>query len=91
MLFCRSRGDWIRTSDPLHPMQVRYQTAPRPDCFRHTSCDGRVVIRVWWDVVKRLLRGFPKKSSHPVAREGDTFLGSREKRNAASPILTFVP
>ena len=25
------RGDWIRTSDPLHPKQVRYQTALRPD------------------------------------------------------------
>ena len=24
------RGDWIRTSDPLHPMQVRYQTALLP-------------------------------------------------------------
>ena len=26
-----SRGDWIRTSDPLHPMQVRYQAAPLPE------------------------------------------------------------
>jgi hypothetical protein len=25
------RGEKIRTSDPLHPMQVRYQAAPRPD------------------------------------------------------------
>ena len=25
------RGEWIRTTDPLHPMQVRFQTAPRPD------------------------------------------------------------
>ena len=24
------RGEKIRTSDPLHPMQVRYQAAPRP-------------------------------------------------------------
>ena len=28
------RGDWIRTSDPLNPIQVRYQTALRPDIFR---------------------------------------------------------
>lgn len=28
--FCFSRDDWIRTSDPLHPMQVRYQAALRP-------------------------------------------------------------
>ena len=27
---CR-RGDWIRTSDPLRPRQVRYQAALRPD------------------------------------------------------------
>ncbi len=25
------RGDWIRTSDLLRPMQVRYQAAPHPD------------------------------------------------------------
>ncbi len=25
------RGEWIRTTDLLRPMQVRYQTAPRPD------------------------------------------------------------
>ena len=24
-------GDWIRTSDHLHPMQVRYQAAPHPE------------------------------------------------------------
>ena len=24
------RDDWIRTSDPLHPMQVRYRAALRP-------------------------------------------------------------
>ena len=27
--FCRD--DWIRTSDPLHPMQVRYRAALRPE------------------------------------------------------------
>src|SRR5690606_21437632 len=26
-----SRGDWIRTSDPLVPNQVRYRTALRPE------------------------------------------------------------
>jgi hypothetical protein len=26
-----SRDDWIRTSDPLHPMQVRYRAALRPE------------------------------------------------------------
>ena len=28
------RGDWIRTSDPLRPRQVRYQAALRPDSRR---------------------------------------------------------
>ncbi len=28
---CFSRDDKIRTCDPLHPMQVRYQAAPHPD------------------------------------------------------------
>ncbi len=30
-VFVIGRGDKIRTCDPLHPMQVRYQAAPRPD------------------------------------------------------------
>ena len=25
------REDWIRTSDPLHPIQVRYRAAPLPE------------------------------------------------------------
>ena len=28
--FLVCRGDWIRTSDLLHPMQARYQAAPHP-------------------------------------------------------------
>src|SRR5262252_8311033 len=31
------RGEKIRTSDPLHPMQVRYQAALRPDRALHYS------------------------------------------------------
>ena len=34
------RGDWIRTSDPLRPRQVRYQAALRPDC----SCGKRAKV-----------------------------------------------
>ena len=30
------RGDWIRTSDPLRPRQVRYQAALRPDFPKKT-------------------------------------------------------
>ena len=29
--FLYGRGGGIRTRDPLHPMQVRYQAALRPD------------------------------------------------------------
>ena len=32
-LILLSRDDWTRTSDPLHPMQVRYRAAPHPDVF----------------------------------------------------------
>ena len=31
------RDDWIRTSDPLTPSQVRYQAAPRPE-YDVASC-----------------------------------------------------
>lgn len=31
------RGERIRTSDPLHPMQVRYQAALRPEQARNYS------------------------------------------------------
>ena len=31
------RGDWIRTSDPLRPRQVRYQAALRPDWLNPSS------------------------------------------------------
>jgi hypothetical protein len=31
LLLYFGRGEKIRTSDPLHPMQVRYQAALRPD------------------------------------------------------------
>ena len=31
------RAGEIRTLDPLHPMQVRYQTALRPD-FKNEMC-----------------------------------------------------
>jgi hypothetical protein len=34
------RGERIRTSDPLHPMQVRYQAALRPD-------EGEIITEVY--------------------------------------------
>lgn len=33
LIIPKSRVDWIRTSDPLHPMQIRYRTAPPPETF----------------------------------------------------------
>jgi hypothetical protein len=38
------RGDKIRTCDPLHPMQVRYQAAPRPDRGTHDSANDREAL-----------------------------------------------
>ncbi len=35
------RGDKIRTCDPLHPMQVRYQAAPLPDLNTKNSIAKR--------------------------------------------------
>ena len=32
------RVDWIRTSDPLHPIQVRYRAAPPPEHLTTYSC-----------------------------------------------------
>ena len=43
LFFCRD--DWIRTSDPLHPMQVRYQAALHPE----TPCknkDWRIIFKM---------------------------------------------
>ena len=31
MIYNLRRVDWIRTSDPLHPMQIRYRAAPPPE------------------------------------------------------------
>ena len=37
------RGDWIRTSDPLRPRQVRYQAALRPDIKTgNVKCDASI-------------------------------------------------
>ena len=42
---CRryGRGDWIRTSDLLNPIQVRYQTALRPALRRIVAQPARAV------------------------------------------------
>ena len=36
------RGDWIRTSDPLLPKQMRYQTALLPDCAAGLAAKAQV-------------------------------------------------
>jgi hypothetical protein len=41
------RGDKIRTCDPLHPMQVRYQAAPRPDRMRMIAEMGFKNSNAW--------------------------------------------
>ena len=46
------RGDWIRTSDPLRPRQVRYQAALRPDCqtVYHRDMSEQGFVRGLWGV-----------------------------------------
>ncbi len=39
------RGDWIRTSDLLNPIQVRYQAALRPDRMAHRSTGSEAQTR----------------------------------------------
>ena len=39
------RGDWIRTSDPLRPRQVRYQAALRPDNKLLRFADAKTIHR----------------------------------------------
>jgi hypothetical protein len=34
------RDDKIRTCDPLHPMQVRYRAALRPEIYHSAGCKG---------------------------------------------------
>ena len=43
MIASIGRGAGIRTRDPLHPMQVRYQAAPRPDKFS-------IIAETWSEV-----------------------------------------
>ena len=57
------RGEMIRTSDPLHPMQVRYQAALRPDrSFRLYQM--------------RLLKGGLRVTS-PLEKNGLAFKGAK--------------
>ena len=47
--FCRV--DWIRTSDPLHPIQVRYRAAPPPEQFTplpHSSAPPQRGHHPWY-------------------------------------------
>ncbi len=44
------RDDKIRTCDPLHPMQVRYQAAPHPDVvcsFLNSWYSGQLPAHAW--------------------------------------------
>src|SRR5215475_5634126 len=63
------RGDWIRTSDPLRPRQVRYQAALHPDpspSYRHSKNHAGSLFTV---CVKRLPASY---SPYTVRMPGDT-------------------
>ena len=43
-LYLNGRGERIRTSDPLVPNQVRYQTALRPELLREMSVEDAIRV-----------------------------------------------
>lgn len=49
----RGRGGGIRTRDPLHPMQVRYQAALRPERVAHYA-----TFEKKFQVIHRISRKF---------------------------------
>ena len=56
-----SRADWIRTSDPLHPMQMRYQAALRPEnrrlrWARYTP--AMLLAEEWYSLILHCQDGF---------------------------------
>ena len=58
------RDGEIRTRDPLHPMQVRYQAAPRPDGVGMlktgaSSCNSLLIHQVPAIDIQRLPRNIP--------------------------------
>src|SRR6266511_6387122 len=60
------RDAGIRTRDPLNPIQVRYQTAPRPDRGRAFEQDGRRAVKRA-DSVKSLQPFFGFSSSRTIS------------------------
>src|SRR5450631_4209886 len=49
------RGDWIRTSDPLLPKQVRYQAALRPDILISTTAPATEILRPYLACFVRMI------------------------------------
>ena len=60
------RGDKIRTCDPLHPMQVRYQAAPRPDRKRMIAQLGAKDFESREDSAPQNLNQFLEFQAHLV-------------------------
>ncbi len=75
------RGEKIRTSDPLHPMQVRYQAALRPDrTANYTRTQGRSAN------ARLTVSGCRKRVACPPKLRSE---GSQERRpRAPFPLLT---
>ena len=67
------RVDWIRTSDPLTPSQVRYQTAPPPVCLANEYIsslgDGIQATRCkFFSDTQKMLRFTGRPAVRPVKR-----------------------
>ena len=77
LLISCGRSDWIRTSDPLLPKQVRYQTAPR---------SAAVAIGQSAGLGKPgLLRPVRRKQRKTPRKRGANFWGERRGLNPRPP------
>ena len=80
--FESGRGDWIRTSDPLRPRQVRYQAALRPDCCL-------ILLRFADGTLIALSLAVAKLSQNPIRPRLRTHLTWSRTLNASHAIRTY--
>jgi hypothetical protein len=80
------RGDWIRTSDPLRPRQVRYQAALRPVPTIERT-EGVDFTSIPPDLPRCGLAGIadrdPKEDDRPVWVHGSRVWKPDQRRNEA--------
>ena len=83
------RGDWIRTSDPLRPRQVRYQAALRPDSepLDPTALSNGTFIAL----PSNYRRESPNPFPHPTCRKTPAFVGANGRRRQSERFICSLP